>query len=85
MEMGHDQVKSTAVSWRRWALYGGLIAAVYTGLSTYPDLATRSFALYAGKMFGSIVAGVILGCVAAMVRNRSARRGAGDSNSDSPA
>ena len=83
--MGRDQVKSTVVSWRRWALYGGLIAAVYTGLETYPDLETRSFALYSGKLIGSIIAGVILGGVAALVRNRYARRDAGAVNSDSSA
>ena len=71
---GVDPVKSTMVSRRRWALYGGFIAAVYTGLSTYPDLETRSFALYSGKLIASIVAGIILGSVAAMVRNRYARR-----------
>ncbi len=85
MEKGRDQVKSTMVNWRRWALYGGLIAAAYTGLDTYPDLETRSFALYSGKLIGSIIAGVILGGVAALFRNRYARRNAGGVNSDSSA
>ena len=47
---------------------------MYTGLSTYPDLETRPYALYSGKLNASIVAGVILGSVAAVVRNRYARR-----------
>ena len=47
---GDDPVKSTMVSRRRWALYGGFIAAVYTGLSTYE---TRSFALYFGKLIAA--------------------------------
>ena len=47
---------------------------MYTGLSTYPDLEARSFALYSSKLIASIVAGIILGSVAAMVRNRYARR-----------
>ena len=83
--MGCDQVTSTVVNWRRWALYGGLIAAAYTGLETYPDLATKSFALYSGKLIGSTIAGVILGGVAALVRNRYARRNADGASSDSSA
>ena len=50
---GDDPVKSTMVSRRRWALYGGFIAAVYTGLGTYPDHETRSFALYSGKLIAA--------------------------------
>ena len=80
-----DRVKSTAVSWRRWALYGGLIAAAYTGVETYSDLATKSFALYSGKLIGSIVAGAIFGAVAALVRNRYACPDAGGANPDSSA
>ena len=64
------QVKSTAVNWRKWALYGALIALAYTGVETHNDLETKTFALFCGKLVGSIVAGAILGCVAALVRNR---------------
>jgi hypothetical protein len=77
-----DPVKSTGVSWRRWALYGGLVAAVYTGVETYADLETKSLALYVTKLGGSIVAGAILGVVAARVRNRLTGGRAGDAKSD---
>ena len=70
---GVDPVKSTVVSWRRWALYGALIAATYTGLETYPDLEEKPFILYCGKLIGSTIAGAILGAVASLVRNRYAR------------
>ncbi len=80
-----DRVKSTAVSWRRWALYGGLIAAAYTGVETYSDLATKSFALYSGKLIGSIVAGAILGAVASLFQNRYAHRDNIPANPDSSA
>ncbi len=84
--MGRNPVKSTAVNWRRWALYGGLVAAVYTGVETYSDLETKSVALYAFKMLGSVIAGAVLGSVAALVRNRHVNRGsAGEAKSDSAA
>ena len=67
-------MKSTAVNWRKWAFYGGLIALAYTGLETYPDLGSKPFPLYFGKLFWSVVAGIILGSVAALVKNRYARR-----------
>ena len=78
-------MKNSVVSMRRWAIYGGLVAMVYTGISTFPDLQTRSFALYSGKMAGSIIAGLILGCVAAKVRNRYAQRAADAPNPDASA
>ena len=83
-EMGREKVNKTDVSWRRWALYGALVAAVYTIVQTYSDLETQSIALFSGKMIGSIIAGAILGSVAALVRNRHANRGSADgANSDS--
>ena len=86
MEMGRNPVKTTVVNWRRWALYGSLVAAVYTGVETYSDLETKSVALYASKMLGSVIAGAVLGSVAALVRNRHANRdGAGEAKSDSAA
>lgn len=63
-------MKSTTANWRKWAFYGALIAAAYTAQDTYADLETKSLALYSGKFIGSIVAGAVLGGVAAMVRNR---------------
>lgn len=85
MQTGCVRVKTAVVSMRRWAVYGGLVAAVYTGISTFPDLQTRSFALYSGKMAGSIIAGIILGCVAARVRNRYAQRAAAAADPDASA
>ena len=66
-------MKSKAVSWRKWALCGALIAAAYTAQDTYVDLETKPLALYIGKLIGSILAGAILGGVAGMVRNRYTR------------
>jgi uncharacterized membrane protein (DUF441 family) len=85
MEMRQDPVKSTMVSWRRWALYGAVIAAAYTGVDTYADLSTKPFALYAGKLIGSIIAGALLGGVASLVRNRYSRGGNVAANTDSAA
>lgn len=85
METGREQVKSTAANWRKWAIYGGLIAAVYTLLTTYTDLETRSVALYVGKLIGSTVAGAFLGSVAALVRNRLAGGSAVQANPDGSA
>ena len=76
-------MKTAEVSWRRWALYGGLIAAAYTGLDTYADIGTKSFALYSGKMIGSIIAGAVLGSVAALVKNRNVPRDTAGADSDS--
>jgi hypothetical protein len=66
-------VQSTGTSWRKWAFYGALIAAAYTAQDTYADLATKPMSLYISKFVGSIIAGAILGAVAAMVRNRYKR------------
>jgi uncharacterized membrane protein (DUF441 family) len=73
MDAGRTLVKSKAVSWRKWAFYGALIAAAYTAQDTYVDLETKPLALYIGKLIGSIIAGAILGGVAGKVRNRYAR------------
>ena len=66
-------MKSATANWRKWALYGALIAAAYTAQDTYADIGTKSVALYSGKMLGSIIAGAILGAVANMVRNKYRR------------
>lgn len=73
MGAGRTLVKSKAVSWRKWALYGALIAAAYTAQDTYVDLETKPFTLFIGKLIGSTIAGAVLGGVAGIVRNRYAR------------
>ena len=78
-------MKSTAANWRKWAFYGALIAAAYTAQDTYADLATKPVALYVGKFIGSIVAGAILGSVAAMVRNKFKNNGESPANPENPA
>lgn len=69
-------------SWRKWAFYGALIGATYTALDTYADLGTKPVSLYVGKMLGGVIAGAVLGGVAALVRNRGANRNDGAASPD---
>ena len=66
-------MQATKTNWRKWALYGALIAAAYTAQDTYVDLATKPMSLYVSKFVGSVIAGAVLGAVASMVRNRYKR------------
>ena len=77
-------MRSTPVSWRKWALYGGIIATAYTALTTIADLSSESLSLYAAKLISSTVSGAILGFVAAKIRNRATRRDVVEAGTEEP-